>query len=51
MPTDCRASGIAVEVELVEGTFHDFDAVVPSASVSKSFFEAQMTALERAFIG
>ncbi|MFZ5445860.1 MAG: alpha/beta hydrolase [Myxococcota bacterium] len=43
-----RAAGVPVELELVEGAFHGFDAVAPRNPVSQCFFEAQVAALERA---
>lgn len=43
-----REAGVATELEVVEGAFHGFDRVVPNASISKRFFEAQVAALKKA---
>ncbi|AKT41451.1 alpha/beta hydrolase [Chondromyces crocatus] len=44
-----EAAGVPVEVELVPGAYHGFDAVLPRAPVSKAFVEARVRAMERAF--
>lgn len=43
-----REAGVPVELEVVEGAFHGFDAVLPKAGVSRAFFESQAAAIERA---
>lgn len=44
-----RAAGVPCDVEVVEGAFHGFDAIVPKADVSVEFFESQCEALRKAF--
>ena len=44
-----RAAGVPVELEVVEGAFHGFDAVAPYRPVSRRFFDAQAAALARSF--
>ena len=39
------AAGVPCDVELVPGAFHGFDAVVPKAAVSRSFFASQCASL------
>jgi acetyl esterase/lipase len=41
------AAGVPCEVDLVEGAFHGFDAMVPKAAVSRDFQSAQIAALGR----
>jgi acetyl esterase/lipase len=43
-----RAAGVPVTLEVVPGAFHAFDQVLPSASVSARFFDAQVAAIEAA---
>lgn len=43
-----REAGVPVELERVDGAFHGFDAALPSAAVSRRFFEAQCAAIARA---
>jgi acetyl esterase/lipase len=43
-----REAGVPVETVVVEGAFHGFDMVVPSAPVSQRFFEAQVAAIAAA---
>lgn len=43
-----REAGIPTDLEIVEGAFHGFDAVLPGKPVSRRFFEAQAAAIERA---
>lgn len=43
-----REAGIDVDLEIVGGAFHGFDAVLPGKPVSRRFFEAQAAAVERA---
>jgi acetyl esterase/lipase len=38
-------SGVPAEVQVVDGAFHGFDAVVPRATVSRNFRSAQAAAL------
>jgi acetyl esterase/lipase len=42
------AAGVPCQVEVVPGAFHGFDAIVPKASVSQSFFASECTALRSA---
>jgi acetyl esterase/lipase len=42
-----RAAGVPVELEIVEGGYHGFDAAAPGADVSRAFRERQLTALRR----
>lgn len=44
-----RAAGVPTTLEVIEGAFHAFDAVVPRAPVSQRFFDAQVAAIEQAF--
>ena len=39
------AAGVPCDVEVVPGAFHGFDAVVPKAAVSRSFFASQCASL------
>ena len=41
-----REAGVPTSVEIVEGAFHGFDAVMPNAPVSERFFESQAAAIE-----
>ncbi len=43
-----RAAGVAVDVEVVAGAFHGFDAVLADKPVSRRFFDAQVQAIARA---
>lgn len=43
-----REAGIPTDLEIVEGAFHGFDAVLPGSPVSRRFFEAESAAIERA---
>jgi len=43
-----RAAGVPVETEVVPGAFHGFDQVLPTADVSRRFFETQVAALRSA---
>lgn len=43
-----RAAGVPCELEVVEGAFHGFDAVLPRAGVSQRFRAAQVGALAAA---
>lgn len=43
-----RAAGVPTTVEVVEGAFHGFDAVLAKAKVSERFFDAQVAAIEAA---
>jgi acetyl esterase/lipase len=40
-----RDSGVATTLEIVEGAFHGFDAVMPEKPVSTRFFESQVSAV------
>jgi acetyl esterase/lipase len=40
-----RGSGVACDVDVVDGAFHGFDAVAPEARVSRDFRGAQIAAL------
>jgi len=42
------AAGVPCQVEVVPGAFHGFDAIVPKASVSQSFFASQCASLRSA---
>jgi len=42
-------AGVPVTLEVVEGAFHGFDAVLPRAGVSRRFLDAQVDALASAF--
>jgi acetyl esterase/lipase len=44
-----KAAGVRCEVEVVPGAFHGFDAVIPGAAVSRSFFDSQCASLSAAF--
>lgn len=46
-----QAAGVPTTLEVVEGAFHGFNAVLPNAPVSLRFFDSQMRAAERAFAG
>lgn len=46
-----REAGVPVEVQVVDGAFHGFDAIAPKTAVSQSFFESQVATLRRAFTG
>ena len=37
---------MSTSVEIVEGAFHGFDAVMPKQPVSERFFDAQVAAIE-----
>src|SRR5271154_1092237 len=42
------AAGVPCDVEVVPGAFHGFDAIVPKAAVSRSFFASQCASLRTA---
>ena len=42
------AAGVPCQVEVVPGAFHGFDAIVPKAGVSQSFFASQCAILRSA---
>ncbi|QAY72541.1 alpha/beta hydrolase [Agromyces protaetiae] len=42
-------AGVPVELEVVEGVFHGFDAVFRKSGVARSFWRSQAEALRRAF--
>lgn len=44
-----RAAGVPCDVEVIEGAFHGFDAIVPKADVSMKFFKSQCDFLRKAF--
>lgn len=44
-----RAAGVECELHVVRGAFHGFDAIRPSASISRRFRESELTALRAAF--
>lgn len=44
-----QEAGVATTLDVVDGAFHGFDAVLPNAPVSRAFYEAQVAALRRAF--
>jgi acetyl esterase/lipase len=44
-----RAAGVPCRVEVVDGAFHGFDAILPKAEVSVSFFNSQCALLREAF--
>lgn len=44
-----NAAGVPCEVQVVSGAFHGFDAIVPKAEVSQSFFKGQCAVLRQAF--
>jgi acetyl esterase/lipase len=44
-----NAAGVPCHVEIVPGAFHIFDAVLPKAGVSQSFFASQCARLREAF--
>ena len=41
-----REAGVPTSVEIVEGAFHGFDAVMPKRPVSQRFFDSQVAAIE-----
>jgi acetyl esterase/lipase len=41
-----REAGVPTRVEIVEGAFHGFDAVMPKRPVSERFFDSQVAAIE-----
>jgi acetyl esterase/lipase len=41
-----REAGVSTSVEIVEGAFHGFDAVMTNRPVSMRFFDAQVAAIE-----
>jgi acetyl esterase/lipase len=41
-----REAGVPTSVEIVEGAFHGFDAVMPKRPVSERFFDSQVAAIE-----
>ncbi len=43
-----REAGVAVELTVVDGAFHGFDAILPRAGVSREFWRAQAAALRGA---
>lgn len=43
-----RAAGVDCALDVVEGAFHGFDAVMPGKPVSRIFWRAQATALHSA---
>lgn len=44
-----RAAGVDCTLDVVQGAFHGFDAVMPHKPVSRAFWRAQATALHTAF--
>src|SRR6201996_9187073 len=42
------AAGVPCQLEVVPGAFHGFDAIVPKAAVSRSFFASQCASLRSA---
>ena len=46
-----REAGVPVEVEVIDGAFHGFDAIAPKTAVSQAFFDSQVATLRRAFTG
>ncbi|SCX30732.1 Acetyl esterase/lipase [Mycolicibacterium fluoranthenivorans] len=44
-----REAGVPVEVEVVAGAFHGFDAIAPKTAVSQDFIGSQIATLRRAF--
>jgi acetyl esterase/lipase len=44
-----RAAGVPCALEVVEGAFHGFDAIMPGKPVSRAFWRAQADALRGAF--
>jgi acetyl esterase/lipase len=42
------AAGVSCHVEVVRGAFHGFDAIVPKAAVSQSFFASECASLRTA---
>jgi len=45
-----KQSGVPCALEVVPGAFHGFDLLVPKASVSQRFFDAQCVALRGALM-
>ncbi len=41
-----REAGVPTSVEIVEGAFHGFDAVMPTKPVSERFFDSQIAVIE-----
>jgi acetyl esterase/lipase len=48
--TRLREAGVPTSLEIVEGAFHAFDAVLPRAKVSERFFESQVAAIAHALL-
>ena len=46
-----RSAGVSCAVSEVDGAFHGFDLIVPKATVSRAFTEAQIAALLKALDG
>lgn len=44
-----RAVGVPCDVEVVPGAYHGFDAILPKARVSQSFFDSQCAVIKRVF--
>ncbi|WP_330254116.1 alpha/beta hydrolase [Nocardia sp. NBC_00565] len=44
-----RSAGVGCTVQVVDGAFHAFDLIAPSAPVSRSFFASQCDSLRTAF--
>ncbi len=44
-----RAAGVPVDLEVVPGAFHGFDAISAKAAVSRAFHASQHASLRRAF--
>jgi len=42
-----RAAGVAVQLDIIDGVFHGFDALFPKKAVSRRFFDAQVDAIRK----
>ena len=45
-----RAAGVTVDVDVVPGAFHGFDAIAPKASITQAFRDSQFAALRAALL-
>ena len=48
--TRLQAAGVPVQLELVPGAYHGFDAIQPKAAITRAFVASQLDALRRALL-